>query len=533
MIARLSKLPWVEIGILALAAVLRLVLLDIKPAHFDEGVNGWFVDQMTRQGFFRYDPGNYHGPLHFYALFLSQTLFGRNLWALRLPAVVASLLAIWALLRYREFFGPTVARIAALAMAVSPAFVFYGRYSIHESWQVFFSILFLWGGLGLWQKGEARFVRPMIFAVAGLILTKETYLIHLGSFALAAGVLWLWQFAVPSRPAYAFAKPQWTRRDLVAPTAISLVAIVFFYSGNFLAWSSLQGLYLTFQEWFKTGVESAGHAKTTFEIGRHLTAWLGGWKPGEHSLLAHVWSLNYYWVALMARYEWPALAGLVACLRYVAPSDARLRYIAIAGGGVLVAYSIVPYKTPWCVISMIWPFYLILGGVVAEIAAALPRLRPPVIVPAAAAILVALSLAPSIRLNFFHFTDQTEPYVYVQTHRDVDKLLRPLLENAAKDTRYYYVQGHIYLDSYYPLPWVLGDFTRIGYYKLGENPRPATPDADFIVAEKKDAQKIAADLTGRYYRIPFLLRDAHEECIVFFNARSFHFPSEPENFGSP
>jgi hypothetical protein len=53
---RLKTLPWIEIGILALAAVLRIALLDIKPPHFDEGVNGWFVDQMTRNGFFRYDP---------------------------------------------------------------------------------------------------------------------------------------------------------------------------------------------------------------------------------------------------------------------------------------------------------------------------------------------------------------------------------------------------------------------------------------------------------------------------------------------
>ena len=46
----------------------------MKPPHFDEGINGWFVDQMMKNGFYRYDPTNYHGPLHFYVLFLSQTL---------------------------------------------------------------------------------------------------------------------------------------------------------------------------------------------------------------------------------------------------------------------------------------------------------------------------------------------------------------------------------------------------------------------------------------------------------------------------
>ena len=60
----------------------------MKPPHFDEGINGWFVDQMMKNGFYSYDPTNYHGPLHFYVLFLSQTLFGRHIWALRLPVVL-------------------------------------------------------------------------------------------------------------------------------------------------------------------------------------------------------------------------------------------------------------------------------------------------------------------------------------------------------------------------------------------------------------------------------------------------------------
>src|SRR5690349_3679716 len=77
---RLATTDWTPWIIVALGAFLRVLLLGIKPPHFDEGINGWFVDQMTKNGFYRYDPTNYHGPLHFYILFISQTLFGRNLW---------------------------------------------------------------------------------------------------------------------------------------------------------------------------------------------------------------------------------------------------------------------------------------------------------------------------------------------------------------------------------------------------------------------------------------------------------------------
>src|SRR5437660_2547945 len=72
---------WVPWMILALAAFLRFFLLGIKPPHFDEGINGWFVDQVIKNGFYSYDPTNYHGPLHFYVLLVSEWLFGRNVWA--------------------------------------------------------------------------------------------------------------------------------------------------------------------------------------------------------------------------------------------------------------------------------------------------------------------------------------------------------------------------------------------------------------------------------------------------------------------
>src|SRR3982751_2111063 len=155
---RLAAVDWTPWLIVGLAALLRLVLLGIKPPHFDEGINGWFVDQMTKSGFYRYDPTNYHGPLHFYILFLSQTLFGRNLWALRLPVVLGSITCIWLSLKFEPLIGRSVCRLAALAMAVSPGFVFYGRYSIHEVWLLLFSMLFILGLIGLWRESTPGYL---------------------------------------------------------------------------------------------------------------------------------------------------------------------------------------------------------------------------------------------------------------------------------------------------------------------------------------------------------------------------------------
>ena len=103
---RFARIDWTFWGIVAFGAFLRFLFLSMKPPHFDEGINGWFVDQMMKTGFYRYDPTNYHGPLHFYILFLSQALFGRHIWALRLPVVLASIGSIFVTLKFEPLRRP-------------------------------------------------------------------------------------------------------------------------------------------------------------------------------------------------------------------------------------------------------------------------------------------------------------------------------------------------------------------------------------------------------------------------------------------
>src|SRR5215510_8444561 len=186
---RFAGTDWVPWLILALAAFLRFFLLGIKPPHFDEGINGWFVDQVMHNGFYRYDPTNYHGPLHFYVLLLSESLLGRNIWALRLPVVLVSIGCVWLMLKFEPLVGRNVSRMAALAMAISTGFVFYGRYAIHEVWLVLFTMMLILGLLGLWKSGATRYLWCAGMGLPGMILTKETYIIHVVCAVVAIPVL--------------------------------------------------------------------------------------------------------------------------------------------------------------------------------------------------------------------------------------------------------------------------------------------------------------------------------------------------------
>jgi uncharacterized protein (TIGR03663 family) len=487
----------IELAILILAAVLRLWSLDLKPAHFDEGINGWFVDQMRANGFYRYDPENYHGPVYFYGLFIFLSLFGRNLWALRLPAVLSSIAAVWLALRFDRFFGTVAARFGALSLAVSPAAVFYGRYAIHESWMVISLMLTAWGLLGLWKEGTRRDLGITFAGVTLLFLIKETAVIHLGCFALAAVCLSLWQKLVPSRPALAFASRQWKGPDLVWCCGLSLLALVFFYSGTFLNWPGVEDFFKAYLKWFHTGTGDGGHVKGEYQIG-----------PFGF--------LNYYWLALMVRYEWPALLGLLYAIRLAWPSPSQQRYLAITAIGVLIAYSIVPYKTPWCIISILWPFSLLFGCAIGE-GLSLARLR--LVTGFLATALLGGSLLVMLRLNFRHFADPKEPYVYVQTMPEIAVVTEPVLGMAKLDPKNHAMGGQIVLESYYPLPWIFGDFTRIGYY--GKEEMPVVLDGDFIVGLSSQQKLVEGRLKEPYLRRRLHLRDSMDECTVWFREGLF------------
>ncbi len=491
----MNRIPWLELSILLVATLLRVWAIELKPPHFDEGVNGWFSDRMRETGYYAYDPTNYHGPLHFYLVFAGQTLFGRELWALRLPAIIASIGCVWMILRFQTFFGTNAARWAAAAMAVSPAYVFYGRYSIHESGMVFFLMLSVWGILELWARGSRVGIYALIAGLAGMVLTKETVVIHVGCFLLAGAALWLWERVSPSSPMLPVAPRRWLPREAAIASALGVVAIVAFYSGFFHDWGLLRGIGTTVSAWFATGVVDGGHAKTDYDFG----------------------PLNFYWIALMARYEWPALAGLAICLRLLWPSSSQLRYLAICGGGTLLAYSIITYKTPWCIIVMLWPFLLIFGAGVEE----LRRWRPAFsfLAPIAAGAVIAVSLIPCLWLNFRSHSDPKEPYVYVQTFPEIRKFTDPLQAAAERDPRNYDMVGQLLLDSYYPLPWMLGEFNRIGYYK--DDNWPERLDGTFIAAEESKSERVEAMLSGTYIRVPFRLRDGQEDCVAWFRADVF------------
>jgi len=402
-------------------------------------------------------------------------------------------------MKFEPFVGRNVSRIAALAMAVSPGFVFYGRYSIHEVWLLLFSMLFILGLLGLWQRGTVNYLWCTGMGLTGMILTKETYIIHVGCAVVAGFVTWI-SHKITRLPDAKPVRQTWTWLDLLVLTITGIAAIIFFYSGTFLNWPGVEGLWKTFDAWFKTGSQGAGHEKD--------------------------W---WYWLMLIGRYEQPVGLGLLLCVCCQFLRHVGLRYLAIYGVGTLIAYSIVKYKTPWCIISMVWPLLFVFGAFIGLMPALFRRSAVIVV-----AVLLTASLTLSVRLNYFRCTTETEPYVYVQTYNDIWKLTNPLLRLAKANPTYYQLVGHLIRTSTYPLPWMLGDFTKVGYYE--HNNMPEKLDGDFLLVQSDKIDEVEAKLHETYYTEPMTIRQYQDWSKIYFNAKVFAklYPGRvPEFTGKP
>jgi uncharacterized protein (TIGR03663 family) len=502
---------WILLAIVLVAAALRLAVLDLKPVHFDEAVNGAFADRITQTGYYHYDPSNFHGPLHFYLLFVLQTLLGRNLWALRLPTAIASIACVPLMFALRAWWPRRACIFAAATMATSPAMVFYGRDAIHETWLVFFLMLTTWGVVGLWSEGRRFHLWAAALGVTGTILTKETYILHLAAMGGAALLL----IAVrrrDSRPVLQPAQQSWTRSDAARIGAVCLGLIIFFYSGGLLDWprrvpidgeprGSLAGLFETFAFWGRTGLaEESGHEKP--------------------------WS---YWLELIARYEWPALIGFAGMCIAAASlrREPRTHWFALQGLAVFLAYTSIPYKTPWCLLAIVWPCHFFFGLAVDRALVTLDRWIIGLIALAAA----TFSFAACWQLNFRDFTNEDEPYVYVQTLPAIRKLLDPLAMLVRADPINFHLSGYIMTTDHHPFPWLLGDFTQVRM--LDPDDEPEVPDADFLLIDEARVEDVEARLTHTYFKETVRVRgNADDASVLYLEAARFRvcFPGRAPEF---
>src|SRR5436853_4868236 len=184
-------------SVLVVGAALRLYSLPLVPLHHDEGVNGKFLLKLVNEGFYQYDPQNYHGPtLYYFAAvipWISRFLFGAtrgdayglNNVTIRFVTAMFGIGTVWLVLTLRRRIGTIASLAAAVFLAISPGAVYLSRYFIHETLLVFFTLGLVIAAIRFYETARTVYLMLAATACALMFATKETAFISAGVLLIA------------------------------------------------------------------------------------------------------------------------------------------------------------------------------------------------------------------------------------------------------------------------------------------------------------------------------------------------------------
>jgi uncharacterized protein (TIGR03663 family) len=488
------------IVIFLVAAVLRLYDLNLVPLHHDEGVNGNFLVRLVREGTYTYDPSNYHGPtLYYFAAFFpwvvrvlfgkqAQETYGLTTVSIRCVPALFGLATIVLIFLLRRRLGTIATLTAALFLAISPGAVYLSRYFIHETQFVFFTFGIVVAGIYAYDRRDGSFLILASASAALLFATKETAMISAGvlliAFAVTRVYVRLRRGKTPQPPPPKF-------KGRTQPHGGFFSRLVAHFGGPMmvtiwlvLAVIAFVGLYTLFYSSFTTNPKGISDSFETFKV----------WTSTGNT--AHVHPPLTYLDWLIKR-EGPLLvAGALGAMFVVLkPKNSFALFVALWTFGLIAAYSLIPYKTPWLLLNFVVPLSLIAGyaiQVIYEFDRGQWRMTGVVLVLG-----VLVSLHQCIDLNFINYDNDDSHYVYVYAHTTRGTLdLVKQIDRIAKEDDGALTGITIVSPDYWPLPWYLRNFTRVGYYgRLAQSTEP------ILIANENQRADIEANFGEAYEQV--------------------------------
>lgn len=474
------------LGLLLAALVTRFVFLDNKPIHFDEAINGWFVNRIHQLGLYKYDPNNYHGPLYFYFLFWVETWWGQSLQVLRAVPAVFSVLSVlvFALPAVRS---RGMLNSMAVLVLISPAFIFFGRSGIHEMPFVFFQLVMALGLLRWMEKPDAKAWVLFLSGLWGMVCLKETFVITL--FAWVVGFVSLGWARLKILFSWETLKQGWNVRVSLVMAGL-LVLWLALFTGFFKDLSGIVDFFRALLPWLKTGVHGQGHEKPVF-----------------------------YWLKTWLEAEPLVLLGVIVAVFGVFSQRPGLRVLSVFSLTQLLVYSLIPYKTVWCALSMVWGFYFVLALKAQELLQESARWKTRGF-GVVAVVLAALNLSSVVASTYRRPMDLNHPYVYVNSTYELtwlsQKIVRTLNEMPSTGKGPYVVQ--IGMKEQWPWPWLLRDQKGV-YYELCA--KRYLSDALVYFCDHSDAEVFETLLNAEYWKISIVLRQFKEASVVYLKKTDF------------
>ena len=461
--------------VLLVAAALRLYALSLKPLHHDEGVNGLFLLRLFREGFYKYDAANYHGPTLYYCALVTSSvnnmLFGgegTTTDSIRFVPVFFGIGIVALVIGMRKRLGDVGTLVAAALLALSPGMVFFSRDFIHEIPLVFFTLWWVFGLLRFYDTREAKELFISTIALALMFATKETAGFSVAAILASAVLASLLSGRRKSLSVAPFGG--WKRVILLVlgSLAVFAVCIVVFYSsffGNLR--DGLHDAIAAYGFWFKTGTSQ--HKAPFFTYLR--------WMTKEEAVI------------LVS-----GLCGLVLALRM---RNRFALFTGLWGFAILFGYSILPYKTPWIQMNAVVPIAMCAGFAAQQMwntTSSLRSRRFAAIGVIAAGLLI--TLFQSVRLNFYHYDDDRYVYPYAQTYRGFLDMISSVERISERKGTGNETTILVMSPDYWPLPWYLRNEKRIGY-----SGSVMKTDSAIVIASTKQLAEFTPLLGNQYHEV--------------------------------
>jgi uncharacterized protein (TIGR03663 family) len=478
-----------SLAILLVGTILRLYDLSLVPLHHDEGVNGNFLLTLVRNGSYQYNPENYHGPtLYFFSAvipwifgFLGGKDFGNahglTTFNIRLVTAAFGVGTIGLALLLRSRVGTIGALSAAALIAISPGAVYLSRYFIHESLFVFFTLGIVVAALKYYDTARPSYLILASISAALMVATKETWIINgpvlLIALVTTTAYFWLREKFFEKHGAVNDSAQTGLNRfgGPVPLITVSLVALAIFVMVNVLFYSS-----------FFTNYPKGVHdALSTLNMWRHRTT--------EHW---HPWSQYLDW---LREEELPVLLlGAAGALAAVWRSDNRFAvFMSQFAFGLLAAYSLVGYKTPWITLNFIVPLAIVGGYALNLFYRKLVEFDQAPVFIAMAVVIVAFLGYQMYELNFVHYDDDRYAYVYAHTRRETLGMIAEI-DRVAKQSGSGKDTGIAILSpDYWPLPWYFRDYDKALFYgQISPTTEPV------VIGSVGQESQLDAELGDRY-----------------------------------
>ncbi|MBD3359735.1 MAG: TIGR03663 family protein [Candidatus Buchananbacteria bacterium] len=386
-----NKIFWILFfAIFIMGAFFRFYELDLKPLHHDEGEEQYFfIEPLLDDKVLIWDYDN-KGLIRHFISYPFVRFFGINAFSLRFTSALAGTITILLLLFLMKYIGKQGVLLSSALLSFSPFFIYYSRQYTPYPFDILFLLILLI--LILFYLDSRKRIYLILISIDLAIIFNsnvEAFLLFALVFLIFIYLLFLFKKDI-------YLKILTIIRDIsfsykLVLLFIFLFTFIFFQTSLFRNFNNLLNFPYSFFNLASKTVNT-GHNKGFLYYFRIIY-------PYEIGLL-------FFW-----------LIGIFKFKR-----NLFSKFLVFWSCAFLFIFSLIPYKTNWTIIYILFPLVLLAGNTFQYLIENWKTKR--LLIITFTLLILVTSLYFSIEQNFIHINDFTKNKIgYVETSTDIFRLI--------------------------------------------------------------------------------------------------------------